>query len=158
MKATGDGESGGSHAAATYKGLRSRRSVGTMSDINVTPLVDVVLVLLLIFMVTAPMMTTGIDVDLPVASRSDDDNPEDRITVSVDARGRIFVAKQPVNIALLEEYLRDQLIRQTQKVAYINADQSLQYGQVIAVIDKMRKAGVERIGFAYEPPKEGTGS
>jgi biopolymer transport protein ExbD len=118
----------------------------------------VVLVLLLIFMVTAPMMTTGIDVDLPVAERSDDDDPEDRITVTIDARGRVSVSNQPVNIALLEEYLRDLLMRQTRKVAYIRADSTLQYGQVIAVIDKMRKAGVEQFGFAYQPPDEEAGS
>ncbi len=77
-----------------------------MGEINVTPLVDVVLVLLLVFMVTAPMMSRGIDVSLPVADQPKN-APEDRVTVSVNAEGRVFVADKPVHMALLEETLRN---------------------------------------------------
>jgi len=69
MQAGGEGESGAGHAAATYRGLRTRRGTPALGEINVTPLVDVVLVLLLVFMVTAPMMSRGIDVSLPVANQ-----------------------------------------------------------------------------------------
>ena len=153
MKLEGGGGGAGAHAAATYRGMRSRSSGGAMSEINVTPLVDVVLVLLLVFMVTAPMMTRGIDLSLPVADQPEE-QPEDRITVSINAEGRVYVAEQPVNLQLLEEYLRDQLMRQTRKVALLRADETLPYGQVITVVDKMKKAGVEVIGLAYILPEE----
>src|SRR5512133_928169 len=97
--------SGGSNAGSEYRGLRSRRTTSLLGEINVTPLVDVVLVLLLVFMVTAPMMSRGIDVSLPVANQPQIP-PADRITVSLRADGRVFVADQPVNIVLLEDRLR----------------------------------------------------
>src|SRR5512147_2658222 len=100
---SGGGESG---AGYVYRGLRSRRGPSMLGEINVTPLVDVVLVLLLVFMVTAPMMSRGIDVSLPVANQPQI-RPEDRITVSVNAEGRVYVADRPVNIALLEDRLRE---------------------------------------------------
>src|SRR5512144_3437648 len=89
-------------AGSVYRGLRSRRSTAMLGEINVTPLVDVVLVLLLVFMVTAPMMIRGIDVSLPVANQPQIPQ-EDRVTVSIRADGRVFVGDQPVNIALLED-------------------------------------------------------
>src|SRR5512137_368976 len=98
-------QSGGSNAGSAYRGLRSRRTTPMLGEINVTPLVDVVLVLLLVFMVTAPMMSRGIDVSLPVANQPR--IPEgDRITVSVRGDGRVFVGDQAVNIMLLEDRLR----------------------------------------------------
>src|SRR5512140_196143 len=96
---------GGSNAGSVYRGLRSRRGGAMLGEINVTPLVDVVLVLLLVFMVTAPLMSRGIDVSLPVAKQPQIAQ-EDRITVSVRADGKVFVADQIVNIVLLEDRLR----------------------------------------------------
>lgn len=147
------GGSGGGHAASTYRTLRTHRSSGTLSEINVTPLVDVMLVLLLVFMVTAPMMSRGIDVTLPVADQPDK-SPEDRLTVSVRADTRVFVGDQPVSLALLEQYLRDRLSGSASKIAYLRADERLQYGKVIEVVDKMKRAGVEQIGFVYELPED----
>src|SRR6267142_474827 len=106
MQATGQGGNGGaSQAATTYRTMRSRHAGALLGDINVTPLVDVVLVLLLVFMVTAPMMSRGIDVSLPVADQPNV-SQEDRITVSVNARGTVFIGDQPVALPLLEEQLR----------------------------------------------------
>src|SRR3954471_20829924 len=99
------GGGGASQAAATYRTLRSRPTGGVIGDINVTPLVDVVLVLLLVFMVTAPMMSRGIDVSLPVANQPQND-PEDRLTVSINARGIVYVGDQPIALPVLEEQLR----------------------------------------------------
>jgi biopolymer transport protein ExbD len=152
-----EGDAGGSHAAATYRGMRSRRSSGTLSDINVTPLVDVVLVLLLIFMVTAPMMSRGIDVSLPVADQPEEQQ-EDRITVTINAEGRVYISEQPILLQLLEEELRNRMMSLQKKIAYLRADESLQYGRVIEVVDKMKKAGVEQIGFVYILPEEKTSS
>src|SRR5438093_7462098 len=99
------GTEGGSHAAATYRGLRSHRVSSALGEINVTPLVDVVLVLLLVFMVTAPMMSRGIDVSLPVANQPQTES-ETRIIVSMNAQERIFVEDRPINLHLLEDTVR----------------------------------------------------
>jgi biopolymer transport protein TolR len=148
------GDGGGvGHASAVYRGLRGRRSAPVLGEINVTPLVDVVLVLLLVFMVTAPMMHRGVDVSLPVADQPDND-PEDRITVSIRADGRVYVGDNPVNLVLLEQTLQGLLQGRTGKVAYLRADERLRYGKVIEVVDKMKRAGVEQIGFVYVLPSE----
>jgi biopolymer transport protein TolR len=148
------GAGGAGHAAATYSGLRTRRSsAGMLGEINVTPLVDVVLVLLLVFMVTAPMMSRGIDVSLPVANQPQVD-PEDRVTVSVGADGRVYVGEKPVAMPLLEDRIRGLMQGKLQKVAYLRADEALRYGRVIEVVDVLKKAGVEQIGFVYVLPSE----
>jgi biopolymer transport protein ExbD len=133
--------------------MRGRGGPSAIGEINVTPLVDVVLVLLLVFMVTAPMMSRGIDVTVPVANQPQV-APEDRLTVSINAEGRIYVGDKPVNLALLEDRLRGMLQGRASKVVYLRADERLQYGQVIQVVDKMKTAGVEQIGFAYQLPRE----
>jgi biopolymer transport protein TolR len=154
MQATGGNGSGGaSQAATTYRTMRSRHAGTVMGDINVTPLVDVVLVLLLVFMVTAPMMSRGIDVTLPVANQQDV-TPEDRLTVSINARGTVYIGDRPVALPLLEEQLRGHVQSMATKVVYLRADEGLVYGKVIEVVDIMRHAGVEQIGFAYELPAD----
>src|SRR5512134_4091296 len=97
MQAGGGGGGGESGGGTTYRLLRSRRGAAMLGEINVTPLVDVVLVLLLVFMVTAPMMSRGIDVSLPIANQPQIP-PQDRITVSIRRDGRVFIANQPVNL------------------------------------------------------------
>jgi biopolymer transport protein TolR len=153
MQAGGNGEGAAGHAAATYRGLRSRRGTAALGEINVTPLVDVVLVLLLVFMVTAPMMSRGIDVSLPAANQPQIE-PETRTEVTINAREQVFVDSRPVNIVLLEEQLRGMMEGRTSKVVYLRADEGLRYGKVIEVVDKIKKAGVEQIGFVYVLPQE----
>lgn len=153
MQAGGQESGGGGSAAATYRGLRGRRTAAAMGDINVTPLVDVVLVLLLVFMVTAPLMSRGIDVSLPVANQPQNE-PEDRITVSIKADGRVYVADKPVAMVLLEDMLHGMMEGRTSKVVYLRADESLRYGKVIEVMDKLKHAGVDQVGFAYVLPQE----
>ena len=151
------GSDGGSGAAALYRGLRSQRSEGVLGDINVTPLVDVVLVLLLVFMVTAPMMSRGIDVSLPVANQPQI-NPEDRlVSVSIKEDGRVYVSDQPVALPLLEDRIKGMMQGRAQKVAYLRADERLRYGKVIEVVDLLKRAGVEQIGFVYVLPQEKAG-
>jgi biopolymer transport protein TolR len=155
MQGAGSGGGPAGHASAVYRGMRSHRGAAMLGEINVTPLVDVVLVLLLVFMVTAPMMSRGVDVSLPVADQPQND-PEDRITVSVNAEGRVYVSDKPVNLVLLEQTLQGMLEGRTAKVAYLRADERLRYGKVIEVVDKMKRAGVEQIGFVYVLPAEKT--
>ena len=151
---TGTG-GGGTGAASTYRGLRSRQSIAVLGEINVTPLVDVVLVLLLVFMVTAPMMSRGIDVSLPVATLTEND-PEDRITVSVNAQERIYIGDRPVALPLLEDQIRGMMEGRQRRVVYLRADESLRYGRVITVVDTLKRAGVEQVGFVYVLPQEKT--
>ena len=154
----GGGENGGGagHAAATYGLMRRRRTASALGEINVTPLVDVVLVLLLVFMVTAPMMNKGIDVSLPVANQPQVPD-ESRMVVTVNAREQIFIDGKPVNILLLQETMKGMMQARTVKVVYLRADESLRYGKVIEVVDKLKNAGVDQIGFAYVLPKEKAG-
>jgi biopolymer transport protein TolR len=140
-------------AGSIYRGLRSRRPPSAMGEINVTPLVDVVLVLLLVFMVTAPMMSRGIDVSLPVADQPQRE-PDERLTVTVNAQGQIFIGDRAVNLVLLEDRLRALMEGRPSKVAYLRADEGLRYGRIIEVLDKMKKGGVEQVGFAYSLPQE----
>ena len=156
MQASGDGERA-TRAGSVYQGFRSRGTAPMLGEINVTPLVDVVLVLLLVFMVTAPMMSRGIDVQLPVANVRQNDE-EDRITVSVREDGRVFVGDNVVNLVLLEDRVRAMMSGRTSKVVYLRADERLRYGKVIEVVDKLKSAGVEQIGFVYQLPKEKSGS
>lgn len=150
------GSDGGSGAAALYRGLRTHRAGGVLGEINVTPLVDVVLVLLLVFMVTAPMMSRGIDVSLPVANQPQI-VPEDRVvTVSVNEEGRVYVSDRPVALPLLEDMVKGIMQGREQKVAYLRADERLRYGKVIEVVDILKRAGVEQIGFVYVLPQEKT--
>jgi biopolymer transport protein TolR len=151
MQAGGGG--GETSAGSVYRGLRARRSGAMLGEINVTPLVDVVLVLLLVFMVTAPMMSRGIDVSLPVANQPQI-KQEDRITVSVNAEGRVYIGDRPVNIVLLEEQVRALTGGRPDAVVYLRADEGLRYGQVIKVVDVIKNAGVDRIGFVYVTPQE----
>lgn len=148
------GQDGGERTSgAVYRGLRSRGGLSMLGEINVTPLVDVVLVLLLVFMVTAPMMSRGIDVSLPVANQPQIP-PADRITVSVNAAGRVYISDRPVNIALLEDRLRELTAGRPETVVYLRADEGLRYGEVIRVVDVIKRAGIERIGFVYALPEE----
>jgi biopolymer transport protein TolR len=150
----GGSEGGGSHAAATYSSLRRTRTGShAMGEINVTPLVDVVLVLLLVFMVTAPMMNRAIDVSLPVANQPQKE-PDSPITVSMNASGQLFIGDKAVNAVLLEDRIRALMENRTSKVVYLRADEGLRYGRVITVIDKLKTAGVDQVGFVYVLPQE----
>jgi len=124
-----------------------------MGEINVTPLVDVVLVLLLVFMVTAPMMNRAIDVSLPVANQPQKDESAP-ITVSMNASGQLFIGDKAVNAVLLEDRIRALMENRTSKVVYLRADEALRYGRIIAVIDKLKTAGVDQVGFVYVLPQE----
>jgi biopolymer transport protein TolR len=154
MQSGGSNGSGAAAAAATYRTLRSRHVSTAMGEINVTPLVDVVLVLLLVFMVTAPMMTRGIDVTLPVADQPRNPQEDRLITVTLNPQGRIYIGDKPVALPLLEDEVRGRLQVLENKVAYLRADEGLRYGAIITVMDIMKKAGVEQVGLAYVSPQE----
>ncbi len=122
-----------------------------MAEINVTPLVDVMLVLLIIFMVTAPMLTQGVDVNLPQASAKALRSDEERLVLTVDAHSRIFIGKQPVEFNNLSPKLRAIVARRTDRQVYFRADRAVPYGFVVKVIAEVRNAGIEKLGMVTEP-------
>jgi biopolymer transport protein TolR len=120
-----------------------------LSEINVTPLVDVMLVLLIIFMVTAPMMHTGINVNLPSAeSRSNPSSGGLVLTITKDRY--IYMEDQNINLYLLESRLKSYFYNRDKKVVFLKADKDVTYGYVIAVMDIIKKAGVEQVGMIVD--------
>ncbi len=124
-----------------------------ISDINVTPFVDVVLVLLIIFMITAPMLLRAMDVKLPAAGMRQDQASE-RLIVTIDSQGRTYMDDKAVNMELLEQRVKDAVELRGLRVAYLRADEELRYKQIITVMDLMKRAGVDTIGLVYIYPEE----
>jgi biopolymer transport protein TolR len=129
----------------------SKRHIGTsLSEINVTPFVDVMLVLLVIFMVTAPMMQSGIGVNLPQAE-TESAPAEEGLTLTITKDRFIHVGEAVININLLERKLREYFAGKPKKIVFIQGDQDISYGFFVDVLDNIRKAGVETVGIVTEP-------
>jgi biopolymer transport protein TolR len=132
----------------------SRRSIGTsLAEINIIPLVDVVLVLLLIFMLTAPMMYRGIDVNLPRAAAKPT-AVEERMVLTVTKERALYLNDKRVPPGGLEGMLRDAFRNRNDKTLYLKADAGLAYGAVIETMDMVRRGGIERLGMVTEPVRE----
>ncbi|HEU5321260.1 MAG TPA: biopolymer transporter ExbD [Methylomirabilota bacterium] len=130
------------------------RRIGTaLAEINIIPLVDVVLVLLLIFMLTAPMMYRGIDVNLPRAAARPT-AVEERMVLTVTKDRVLYLNDRRVAPGGLETQLRDAFRNRTDKTLYLKADAGLSYGTVIETMDQVRRAGIERLGMVTEPVRE----
>ncbi len=125
-----------------------------MTDINVTPLVDVMLVLLIIFMVTAPLIQSGVKVDLPRASAQQMEHSEEKLVLTITRDRRIFLGDTEISPADLEVKLSRNARIQKEKELYLHADRSLPYGQVVEIMATARRAGVESLGMITEPDKE----
>jgi len=129
-------------------GRRGRRT--PMAEINVTPMVDVMLVLLIIFMVTAPLLVTGVQVDLPQSKAAALDQDQRPVAISMDAQGRIFVDDAPVSEADLAIRLAD-IARGSSEPGgpriFLRADRGLDYGQVMAVMGEINRAGLRRVAM-----------
>jgi len=125
-----------------------------MSEINVTPFVDVMLVLLIIFMVTAPMMVQGIDVDLPKATSKALKGSEERLVISIDDTNKVFINDQVVSIEVLSHKLGAILENFDKKNVYLRADKKVPYGIVVNVISKIKQAGVDSLGMITLPENE----
>ena len=124
---------------------------GVKSDINVTPLVDVMLVLLIIMMIIAPMLQKGVDVRLPTASNSvDKPETQEQTVVHVTADGRYYVNAVPVNEADLTTRVTDILETKKERIVLIKADEDAQYGKVMDAMDQLRAGGVEDMGLITE--------
>jgi len=127
---------------------------GMMAQINVTPLVDVMLVLLVIFMVTAPMMQQGVQVNLPKADTKGMNAQEDTVIVTVDKSGRTFVNKDEVPSGDLRGKLAEMFATRSKKEVFLKADAGVPYGEVVRAMADIKGAGIERLGMVTEPGKK----
>lgn len=130
-------------------GQSSNRAV--MAEINVTPLVDVMLVLLVIFMVTAPMMQQGVQVNLPKADTRAMTPAEESVVVSVDKSGKVFIDKEEVPAVELRKRLSTLFANRTKKEVFLKADAGVPYGEVVRTMADIKGAGIERLGMITEP-------
>jgi len=121
-----------------------------LAEINVTPLVDVMLVLLIISMLAAPMLQRGINLQLP-ATESASEIEEARVVVSVDREARIRINERPVHPDLLQERMRSLALTNPTETVFLRADKTLPYGEVLLVMDKIRTAGVTRVALVTVP-------
>jgi biopolymer transport protein TolR len=125
-----------------------------MSDINVTPLVDVMLVLLIIFMVTAPMMMQGINVSLPKTTSKPLPAEKEHLIITVDRSQQIYINDYKVALEALQTKLKKIYEGRSDKKVYLRADKGVPYGVVMRVMSEVKNAGVEKLGMVTEPLKE----
>ena len=127
------------------------RETGTLSEINVTPLVDVMLVLLIVFMVTAPIMQTGVDVDLPDAKAQTVPDDSGKLIVTMTKDKRVFIGKMEIPFADVETLLRNNAKVQSDREVYLHADTALSYGDVVKVMAAIKLAGGDKMGLITDP-------
>ncbi len=121
-----------------------------MSEINMTPLVDVMLVLLIIFIITVPVIQHAVKVELPRASSTRDRTPPENLQLSIDVQGRFFLGKQAVAADALQERLHEQAAREPQPQLYIRGDKQVPYEHVAQAMSAAQRAGLRQIGFVTE--------
>jgi len=125
-----------------------------LSEINVTPFVDVMLVLLIIFMVTAPMMMQGVDVNLPRTTTQPIRTEEERLVVTITAKQQIYLNEYQITLDSLVKRLEAIYQNQPDRAVFLRADRSVPYGFVVEVMAAVRRSGIVRIGMVTEPPQE----
>ena len=142
--------SGGAHSGVF--GKRRHRRNPVMSEINVTPMVDVMLVLLIIFMVTAPLLVAGVPVDLPESRAGALDQQAKPVQIALDKNGALFLDDQPVDDATLATRLQDLARTAPDTEIQLRADRAVPYGRIVELMAIAGRAGLTRIGFVAEAP------
>ena len=144
-------------AAPGGRAARGRRVSSTLAEINIIPLVDVMLVLLIIFMISAPMLQRGIEVNLPVASRSTEIASE-RLFVDVPIEfredRRVFLGKEGIRIDVLAERVRQLLLTRTDKQVYLRGDGAVSLQELMDILDRLKEGGVQNVGIVSKLPGE----
>ncbi len=133
------------------------QSGGAISNINVTPLVDVMLVLLVIFMVTAPILQQGVTISVPKVKAAGLTGEDQQLVLAVNARGQIYLNDTLIDLKEIEPKLQAILKQRPDRGVFLRADQSVRYGDVMKVIAAVKNAGVERLGMVTEPPADERG-
>jgi biopolymer transport protein TolR len=141
-------------------GMGSNRGQGrvTMSEINVTPMVDVMLVLLIIFMVTAPLIQQGVKVNLPEAKAAPVEAAEKKLVLSIDMQKRVYIGEAEVALDELEKKLAANAKAQSDKEVYLHADRDVPYGVVVDVMAAAQRAGITNVGMITDPTAGGRAS
>jgi biopolymer transport protein TolR len=140
---------------STGKGANGRT---TMAEINVTPMVDVMLVLLIIFMVTTPLIQQGVKVNLPETKAAAVEASDKKLVLSVDLKQRVFIGEVEVQLSELEEKLKTNAKAQADKELYLHADRELPYGIVVEVMAAAQRAGITNVGMITDPMGVGKAS
>ncbi len=136
----------------------AKRALPVNSSINVTPMVDVMLVLLIIFMVITPMLQKGVSVDLAKTNnpvQMPDADKEDALLVAITRDGKVFFGSDQISPDQLTNKVKDKIANKVDKTVYIRADARTKYGNVVEVVDNVRSAGVDKVGLLTEQRKQG---
>lgn len=136
------------------RSARARRRRPPMSEINVTPFVDVMLVLLIVFMIAAPLLTVGVEVDLPDADVGEISGVDEPIEVTVRADGGVFLMETPVTLAQLGPRLAAISRNDPEVRVFVRGDRGVAYGEVMAVMGALNEAGFDRLALETERPRE----
>jgi biopolymer transport protein TolR len=133
--------------------LERAQGARPMSDINMTPLIDVMLVLLVIFIVAAPLLASSLKLELPKTDAARPGDGSAAIAVAVDAAGRLYLGEQPLDDAAFAQQIAEAARRSPQADVLLRADRAVPYGRVVELIGTLQKAGLTRIGFVAEAPR-----
>jgi biopolymer transport protein ExbD/biopolymer transport protein TolR len=126
------------------------RTESSLADINVTPFVDVVLVLLIIFMLTAPILQSGIEVDVP-KTKTVKEITEEKLVISIDRSQRVFLGNDPININQIGPTLRQKMRDPSRQSIFLRADQNVPFGAFAAVMDAVKQSGITNVSIVTEP-------
>ena len=129
------------------------RTQSSLADINVTPLVDVVLVLLIIFMLTAPVLQSGIDVNVP-KTRTVKEITEERLVISINRQQRVFLGNDAININDIGPRLRQKLLDPSRQTIFLRADEEVPFGSFATVMDAVKSAGITNVSIVTQPYQE----
>jgi biopolymer transport protein TolR len=147
----------GMSMATGRKGGRRRRGVpryGAMADINMTPFIDVMLVLLIIFMVAAPLLATGVAVDLPQTKAAPLNIEQKPVSISVDEKGQIFLMDQPVALENLVDKLKEAAKAGADERVYVRGSKSVNYGRIAEIMTLVTGAGFKKVALVTEPERK----
>jgi len=133
------------------------RTQTSLSDINVTPFVDVVLVLLIIFMLTAPILQSGIEVNVP-KTRTVKEITEERLVITIDRSQRVYLGNEPININQIGARLRSKLRDPGRQSIFLRADQNVPFGAFATVMDAVKQAGIKNVSIVTEPIQSSPGT